>query len=220
MPKKSNLVGQRFGRLTVLSAAGRIGTSAMRWNCQCDCGNKTVVYGHFLKSGHTRSCGCLANESIAKRSTTHGQYESRLYNIWHGMKARCYRKSATEYRRYGSRGIGICDEWREDFQSFYNWAMSNGYADNLSIDRIDNNGNYCPENCRWVDIITQNNNKSSNRIVTANGESHTVSEWSKILCINDSTLCARLDRGWSDDKTINTPLKKYRRHSNESSVIN
>lgn len=214
--RSPSLVGQRFGRLTVVSKADAIGTSSMRWNCVCDCGNKTVVYGHYLKSGHTRSCGCLANESIAERSTTHGHANSRLYRIWHGMKARCYRESEPGYSRYGGRGIKICEEWLSDFQKFYDWAMSHGYSDDLSIDRIDNNGNYCPENCRWVSMEVQNNNRSSNRTITANGETHTVAEWSKITGINETTLAGRLDKGWSEEKTINTPKKIYRRHPNES----
>lgn len=212
MAKMKDLTGQRFGRLTAIAPAGRIGTSCMRWVCKCDCGNETVVYGHFLKSGHTKSCGCLANESIAQRNKTHGMTESRLYNIWHGIKARCYRPQSNQFYRYGARGISMCPEWRDDFSTFAEWALSNGYSDNLSIDRIDNDGIYCPSNCRWVDVKTQCNNKSTNRLLTANGETHTVSEWSAILGINDSTLCARLDRGWSEEKTINTPLKIYRRH--------
>lgn len=214
--RSPSLVGQRFGRLTVLSPAGVIGTSSMRWNCICDCGNKTIVYGHFLKSGHTRSCGCLSAESIAERCTTHGQSDSRLYNIWHGMKSRCYRETDSNYPKYGGRGIQICDQWRFDFGSFYDWSMGHGYADNLSIDRIDNGGNYCPENCRWVDATTQCNNKSNNRLISANGETHTVSEWASILGANNTLLAARLDRGWSDESTINTPFKIYRRHKNES----
>lgn len=216
MPKRDNLVGQRFGRLTVISKAGAIGTSSMRWNCVCDCGNKTVVYGHFLKSGHTQSCGCLAFEAIGERSRKHGMVDTRLYSIWHGMKKRCLDANDANYFRYGGRGICICAEWQSDFKNFADWALNNGYTDELTIDRIDNDGNYCPENCRWVAPSVQCNNKSNNRLVTANGQTHTVSEWSKILSINDSTLCARLDRGWSDEETINKPLKKYRRHKNES----
>lgn len=211
--RSPSLVGKRFGRLTVVSYFGKTEYGSLKWNCQCDCGNEVVVFGNLLKSGHTQSCGCLSRESIKKRSTTHGGSDSRLYRIWHGMKARCFRTTDQNYCRYGGRGITVCNEWKTDFKAFYDWAISHGYADDLTIDRIDNDGDYCPENCRWVGAKTQCNNKSTNTRLTANGETHTVAEWAEILNTNDTTISARISRGWPEEKIINTPYIHYRRNT-------
>ena len=124
-----------------------------------------------------------------------GLSNSRLYNIWLHMKGRCYRKTDDHYKFYGARGITVCEEWKNDFKEFYNWAMSNGYSDRLTIDRIDNNGNYEPSNCRWVNIKTQCNNRTTNVIVTINGETHNIKEWSEITGIKYATIYQRIKRG-------------------------
>lgn len=153
-----DLTGQKFGRLTVLQRAETI-NKRTRWLCRCDCGEEVIVEAYNLTKGHTQSCGCLQKEATAKASTTHGMRNSRLYRIWNCMHTRCYRKSYHAYKHYGGRGIAICDEWLHDFQAFYDWAMENGYKDNLTIDRIDSNGNYSPSNCRWTTMAIQNKNK-------------------------------------------------------------
>ncbi|MBE7084268.1 MAG: hypothetical protein E7373_06695 [Clostridiales bacterium] len=132
--------------------------------------------------------------------------DSRLYNIWSKLKSRCLNMSFKFYKNYGGRGIKVCDEWLNNPQSFYDWAIANGYNSNLTIDRIDFNGNYEPSNCRWVDMKTQSNNRRNNHIITLNGVSHTLSEWSSLTGIEQSTIRARLKRGWSEEKALN-PIK-------------
>ena len=214
--KSPDLTGKRFGRLTVLFKAGQHYSGAYLWRCRCDCGNETTVYAHFLKSGHTQSCGCLAREESSARNRTHGQTESRLYSIWHGMKARCSQSKNNHFHRYGGRGIKVCDEWENSFETFQAWALENGYSDSLTLDRINNDGDYEPHNCRWVDMKTQGNNKSTNRFITANGETHTVSEWAALLNARPTAIFERLRRGWPETEAVTIPLKTYRRNNHES----
>lgn len=154
-----DLTGQRFEKLLVLSRADSPNKQAA-WRCQCDCGNETVVLGWNLRSGHTTSCGCVHREAMKKGlRSSHGLIHTRLYGIWENMKQRCYNPNIPQFKYWGSRGITICDEWLHDFQAFHDWAMSHGYSDELSIDRIDVNGNYEPDNCRWATAEEQNRNR-------------------------------------------------------------
>ena len=211
MGKALDLIGQKFGRLTVISKAEKhIQPSGQRktcWLCKCDCGNEIIIKGSDLKSGHTQSCGCLRIEKITK----HSLFGTRIYTIWHNIKHRCYNSKDSNYKNYGGRGIKICEEWKNDFKAFYDWAINNGYNESAkrgecTIDRIDVYGNYEPSNCRFVNIKVQQNNKTNNHLITYNGETHNISEWSKILNIKFSTLLARLNRGWSVEKTLTIPV--------------
>lgn len=214
---KIEMVGKRFGRWTVIERVDK-DVDGTYWLCRCDCGTERVVNGRGLRTGKSVSCGCYAREVTSRRMKnltpeekmkfaryTHRQSDSRLYCIWWGMRERCYRPSKAEYKYYGGRGITICDEWLEDFMNFYNWAMANGYEDHLSIDRIDVNGNYCPENCRWATHKEQCNNRRQNRFLKFNGETHTVKEWADIIGINVVTLRGRLRTGWSVELALTTP---------------
>ena len=166
MSHKLNLTGKTFGKLLVISEDHSDGKH-LYWKCQCSCGKETIVSGDSLKQGFTKSCGCLNAELAAQRITTHGKYKERLYSIWLNMKHRCFNSNAINFRSYGGRGITVCDEWKNDFQVFYDWAMSNGYSDNLTIDRIDNDGNYEPTNCQWI-TLSENIKKSwKDRVVIA-----------------------------------------------------
>lgn len=149
-----DLTGMVFGRLTVIRYIGE-----SKWLCNCSCGNSVEADTHRLKSGSIRSCGCLHREVARKSATKHGDSKTRLYVIWRGMKQRCFNENNPSYKFYGARGITVCDEWASSYQTFKEWALTNGYSNDLTIDRIDCNGNYCPNNCRWVDWEVQFKNR-------------------------------------------------------------
>lgn len=160
--KRVDLTGQYFDRLLVLGDSGYRCCEKVLWLCLCSCGKGALVTTSDLKSGKQRSCGCLHGELVATRNkanATHRSTRTRLYSIWTGIKNRCYNKRAHTYRYYGARGIKMCDAWREDFVAFRDWALDNGYADSLSIERIDVDGDYCPENCTWIPFGQQQRNK-------------------------------------------------------------
>lgn len=163
-----DMTGNRYGRLVVLERNGSVNGGQAKWLCQCDCGKQTTVRGQLLRNGHTQSCGCLASEKkaerIAKRNRTHGGTYTRLYPIWHSMNQRCCEPTHKFYKDYGGRGITVCDEWRNSFEAFRDWAMANGYDETVqrgqcTLDRIDNDGNYEPSNCRWVSMKVQATNR-------------------------------------------------------------
>ena len=166
--KLDNMIGRRFGRLVVVRRSERTNCGGTVWECICDCGNAKHIYANHLKSGATQSCGCLNRERTVQSKQTHGDAKTRLYRIWAGIKTRCYTPSNTSYARYGGRGIAMCDEWRDSFEAFRDWAMATGYDPNAkrgdcTIDRVNVNGNYEPSNCRWASVAEQNRNQRPRR---------------------------------------------------------
>ena len=160
-----DLTNKQFNRLTVIECVGKNKYNRALWLCKCACGNTKIIDSNCLLKGTTKSCGCLNSEKqhekgIAANRTTHGLRNHRLYRIWKAIKNRCYNKNSVDYQKwYGARGITVCEEWRNNFLAFYTWAMNNGYKDNLTIDRINVNGNYEPNNCRWATYLEQAHNK-------------------------------------------------------------
>lgn len=159
MSKINDLTGKKFGRLKVVRYYGSNKNGRALWLCQCECGNTKVIVGNSLINKATISCGCYNKEHSKNIHTKHNMSYSKIYKVWNGMKTRCYNKNFLYYCNYGGRGIKICDEWKNDFSKFYEWAINNGYKEGLTIDRINNDGNYEPNNCRWVTRAEQNRNK-------------------------------------------------------------
>lgn len=176
-----DLSGQRFGKLTVIKRNGTSKDGKVMWECKCDCGKYSKVRSSDLTRWRIKSCGCYARNNFIKLNTKHGLRHHRLYYIWRDMKIRCYNPSYKSYKRYGGRNIVVCDEWKNDFMVFYNWSMNNGYRDDLTIDRVNNNGNYEPNNCRWATLVEQQNNTSANRHLLYNNENLTIAEWGRKL---------------------------------------
>lgn len=190
----------RFGRLIALK---RIKTDKNRhamWECICDCGNIKLIAGTSLLEGHTMSCGCYQKEVIGKSGITHGKSNSKIYRVWRGMISRCYGNDIKYEKRYKGR-IFVCDRWKESFQNFYD-DMSPSYKEGLSLDRVDNNGNYCPENCRWTTAEVQANNKSNNILYAIGDDSYSISQLERISGTNRSTIKTRLSRGWDISRAV------------------
>lgn len=194
MPNPLKLEGKRFGRLVVLKRADNSKKGLTYWLCKCDCGNTKVIRGTHLVAGKIKSCGCISIEKVKQRQITHNLSKTRLYHIYRGIKSRCYNPKNECYRIYGGRGITMCEEWKNNFLSFYNWAINNGHREDLSIDRINNDGNYEPNNCRWATPKEQSNNTRRCIYVTYNNETHTITEWGRILNIDADTLLTRYHR--------------------------
>ncbi len=203
---RKDLTGQRFGRLTVLEFVLTEGHRSF-WKCQCECGNISVVNGMYLKTGRTQSCGCIQKEIAAQLKTKHNLHDTRLYKIWIDMKKRCYNPNQTHFKDYGGRGILVCGDWKDNFQAFYDWAMSNGYDDNLTIDRIDNNGIYEPSNCHWVDMKSQSRNTRRNVKIEYNGKKICIAEAVEHSKIPYNILYMRYQRGDRGERLFR-PVKK------------
>lgn len=191
-----DLTGQSFGKLKVIGIDDR-NSRKTYWICQCECGNIKSVRSDSLLCGAVRSCGCMKKEQDRKNLTanhSHKQSGTRLYNIWQGIKGRCNNPHEACYYRYGGRGIKICEEWNNSFVPFYEWAMSHGYSENLSVDRIDVDGNYCPENCKWSTNKEQSNNRRTNIKIKIGNSVKSLKEWCEIFNLDYGTINARYDR--------------------------
>lgn len=218
MKNEYNLEGKRFGKLTVISRKMCDSRKRMQWYCKCECGNFTYVSSYDLLHEKTRSCGCYRKEATSTNRTTHGMSSSRLYRIWYAMKKRCYYESNAQYKDYGARGIKVCDEWYDSFDMFKRWAISNGYNDNLTIDRIDVDGNYCPSNCRWATSKEQCSNKRNNRVLYFNGKYQTLQQLSEETGIPYTTLLYRIKHGWSLDAAFSLKPYEIRKNRNHISI--
>ena len=210
MPQKAiDMTGMKIGRLTVISRADNTNQNKAQWLCVCDCGNKVIVSRRHLKDFSTVSCGCYRSELAKENNSTHKMKGTRIYRIWSGIKDRCCNQNSKYWYRYGARGITVCDEWKNSFEQFYQWSLDNGYRDNLTLDRIDNNKGYYTDNCRWATYKEQENNRSNNRILEYEGETHTISQWSEIVGIEQRLISQRLYYGWSVKRAL-TELPKRR----------
>lgn len=203
--RTKDLTGEKFGKLTVIGfdSYKNIGNSTSRsahWKCQCECGNMVMLDTSSLKYNGRKTCGC-------SQKSTNGLYGSRLYKIWTGMKQRCFNPNDTQYQNYGGRGIIICDEWRNDFTSFFNWATNNGYKEGLTIDRENVNGNYEPTNCRWATQKEQMRNTRFNRNLTIDGETKIVAEWIDTSTIKPKTFRERVRSNVSEDRILQTDIR-------------
>ena len=213
MPKVYDLTDKRFGALTVIERSPRRSSGCIMWVCRCDCGNVVTVNGRDLRVGHTKSCGCL----YRGRKPTHGMTKTRIYNIWQHMISRCNRTSDKSYDRYGGRGITVCDEWL-DFKTFAEWSFSNGYEDNLTIDRIDNNKGYSPNNCRWATYKQQSNNRRCCKQYEMDGRKQNLKQWCEEFGVRYGTVVNRMRKGWSFERAISEPIhieKRNRKYKQE-----
>ncbi|KKN40974.1 hypothetical protein LCGC14_0728060 [marine sediment metagenome] len=210
-----NLAGQKFGRLTVTETHERRtdpggGTVRIFWLCACSCGEERWVVAGHLRSGHTQSCGCWPRERLRARSTTHDKTGTREHRAWKSMLARCFNPNAANYANYSARGIRVCKRWRGK-QGFSNFLADMGpVPSKLTLERIDNNGNYEPGNCRWATRLEQNRNKRTNRFLTHDGRTLPLCQWVEIKGLSRSTIASRLARGWSDKEALTLPLRKRR----------
>jgi len=204
--KALDLTGQVFGRLTVVRRVENSRCGSTRWECVCNCGGCTTAFGTSLKTNHTQSCGCMRIERAKLATTKHGKRGTPEYDAWHAMRRRCGAESLECYKNYGGRGITVCPEW-SSFEQFYA-DMGDRPSEKHSLDRIDNNGNYCKDNCRWATKDEQENNKRSSKLLSFNGETRTITQWSRLLGISVSVIRRRLSLGWSIPDTLTTSVRR------------
>lgn len=191
MSRKIDLSGQEFGYLTALEPDNNPENKRTKWICMCNCGALVSVDSYRLRAGITKSCGCKRYET---KNKTHGMRHTRIYEIWCGVKKRCYNKNSKNYANYGGKGVAMCDEWRNDFYAFYLWSMDHGYKDDLMIDRINNSGDYSPENCRWITHSEQQRNRTNNIFIEKDGVKKTVGEWASEMNVNAKIAYQRYKR--------------------------
>ena len=211
-PRYKDISGMRFGRLVAIKYVGKDMQNLSMWLCICDCGNTATTRASSLKSGSTKSCGCLQKEIAGLRTLTHGlsgshAYCPRLYRIWKNMKQRCSNPKSCKYEIYGGNGVSVCDEWME-YEPFHKWAINHGYKKDLTLDRINGDGDYNPTNCRWATYSEQSLNTKQNRYLKYKDRSLTIKEWSDFVGIKYNTLRSRIfTYGWSIKKALETPVR-------------
>lgn len=211
MSKLIDLTGRRYGYLTVVKRADNTDKGQSTWQCLCDCGNVKVISGVLLREGNAKSCGCMRRN--LKPNLRHGMSHTRLYYAWNNIKKRCYNESTPAYKNYGGRGIKMCDAWKDSFESFAEWSLSNGYTDSLTIERIDVNGDYCPENCTWIPLNEQQNNRTSCLYFTYNGETKNLHEWCSSLNLPYMTVHNRIYKlNWDFERAISEPVHVEKRN--------
>ena len=206
----TDLVGKQFGRLTVKKLVGKTKNGMKLWECECSCGKTTIQPTNQLNGGHTKSCGCYSRDVARERFTTHGLRKTQIYKTWAGIKDRTNPNNHNCKDNYRKLGITMCDEWRDNFMAFYNWAIANGYKEEklsngrnkYEIDRIDTYGNYCPENCRWITQKEQMNNQTTNKFITYKDRTQTLAQWCDELDLDYGLVNQRLCSGWSVDRAF------------------
>lgn len=197
--KQRDISGERFNNLIALNFEYRDKNHHHYWKFRCDCSSEFIARKSAVISGNTKRCRNCSLYERRKRATTHGLSKTRLYREWAGIIQRCESERSTSYNRYGALGVSVCEEWHK-FDAFAEWAMSNGYSDELTIDRIDSTGNYEPSNCRWVGNLEQANNKRTNVYIESFGEIHTIAEWARIYGIKYHTLYDRVKKGCDENE--------------------
>lgn len=215
--KFKDITGNRYGRLVAIRRYSHEPNGKSYWLCKCDCGKETIVKIDNLTNGHTKSCGCLSRETASRIKKTHGESKTRLYDIWCNMKARCSYKGCKSFKHYGAKGIKVCDEWADSFESFRDWAMANGYdktalKGECTIDRINVYGDYEPDNCRWTTLTEQALNRTDSVYVTAFGKTKTIKEWSDETKIKYGTLRRRIVNGWKPEEALTREVRNGRRN--------
>ena len=219
----ADITGQKFERWTAIRPTGeKTKNGSHYWLCECECGNVGKVTVSNLRYGNSKSCGCIPKDRMSKLNYKHGGRNERLYGVWMLMRRRCNDPHMIEYENYGGRGIKVCDDWN-DYAAFREWALKAGYDETAkiqecTIDRIDVNGNYCPENCRWASCVVQQNNRRNNIRIMYNGETHTAAEWNRILSFPKGTVIKIISSGWSIERALETPID-YSHHPGKREAI-
>ncbi len=213
MPHIKDMTNQYFGNLKVVAFAGKNNRGEATWKCVCSCGNETVVTGNKLRSGWTKSCGCLQERNRQRGiHKSHGMTNTKLYIIWQNMKRRCNDPNDIMFKNYGGRGIAVCNEWLSGFEAFLRWANDNGYKEGLSIERIDVNGDYSPDNCKWISKKQQYLNRTDSHRITAFGKTQTIKEWADESGLKYDTIERRINQyGWDPEEAVTIKPHQRRR---------
>lgn len=206
-----DLSGNKYGRLTVLRFAGSSARRETYFECQCECGTVVTIRSNSLKGGTCQSCGCYAIDCFVEQNYTHGMSYTKVYRTWIKIKGRTQNPNIDCYMNYGGRGIQMCDRWLHSFDAFYA-DMGDPPTPKHTIERINNNGNYCPENCKWATRQEQLANRRNSRYLTYQGETDLLLNWAKKCGMSDKTLTARLRYGWSIEKALTAPVQSHQKH--------